>query len=60
MFPALASANAAELIPFLLDGVGGRPEYNRADGIHPNAEGHRIVAGNVWAVLEPVLNRLLR
>ncbi len=60
MFPALAAANAVELIPFLLDGVAGRPEYNRADGIHPNAEGHRIVAGNVWAVLEPVLNRLLR
>ncbi len=60
MFPALAAANATELIPFLLDGVGGQPEYNRTDGIHPNAEGHRIVADNVWAVLEPVLSRLLR
>ena len=60
MFPTLAASNSTELIPFLLDGVGGRPEYNLADGIHPNAEGHRIVAANVWTVLEPVLSQLIR
>ncbi len=60
LFPAIAAANATELVPFLLEGVGGRPEYNLADGIHPNIEGHRIVAANVRDVLEPVLSRLPR
>jgi len=38
------------LFLFFFRGVGGEPELNRADGIHPNAKGHKIVAGNVWAV----------
>lgn len=54
-FPAAAGAAGAEVIPFLLDGVGGVPELNLGDGIHPTAEGHRIVAENVWRVLRPVL-----
>lgn len=57
VFPALARANHAALIPFLLDGVGGHPELNQSDGIHPTAKGHRIVAENVWKVLEPLLRR---
>ena len=55
LFPELARANDAALIPFLLEGVAARPELNLADGIHPNAEGHRIVAEQVWAILEPLL-----
>ena len=51
----LARANGAELIPFLLDGVGGVPRLNQADGIHPTAEGQRVMAETVWRVLEPVL-----
>jgi acyl-CoA thioesterase-1 len=54
-FPAAAEATGATLIPFLLDGVGGIPELNLGDGIHPTAEGHRVVAENVWRVLGPVL-----
>jgi acyl-CoA thioesterase-1 len=42
-------------IPFLLAGVAGQPHFNLQDGIHPNAEGHRQVLENVWAVLAPVL-----
>lgn len=57
IFPALAEANDAELIPFLLEGVGGRPELNLPDGIHPTPEGHERIALNVWTVLEPVLRR---
>lgn len=49
IFPALASANDATLIPFLLEGVGGVPSMNLADGFHPNIEGHRKVAETVWA-----------
>lgn len=55
MFVDLARANRAALIPFLLDGVAGRPELNQTDGIHPTAAGARIVADNVWRVLQPVL-----
>lgn len=42
-------------IPFLLDKVAGQPTLNQADGIHPNAEGHRQILENVWAVLAPIL-----
>ncbi len=48
LFAKVAKANKTELIPFLLDKVGGEPELNLADGIHPNVEGHRIVAETVW------------
>jgi len=59
IFPQLAKKHHAELIPFLLEGVGGKPELNFPDGIHPTAEGHRIVAANVWKVVEPVLRSML-
>ena len=55
IFPELAATNHAALVPFLLEGVGGRPELNQEDRIHPNAAGHEIVAENVWRILEPVL-----
>ena len=55
MYPDLAKKHEAALIPFLLDGVGGIPELNLPDGIHPNVEGHKIVAENIWKVLEPML-----
>jgi acyl-CoA thioesterase-1 len=55
IFPDLAKANRAVLVPFLLEGVGGKPELNLPDMIHPTAEGQKIVAGNVWKVLRPVL-----
>ena len=42
------------LIPFLLEGVGGHPNLMQQDGLHPNAEGTRIVAVNVMRALEPL------
>jgi len=57
IFPDLARRHGTALIPFLLDGVGGNPELNQEDGIHPTAEGYRIVAENVWKVLQPLLLR---
>lgn len=59
IFPELAANNNATLIPFLLAGVGGVPALNLPDGIHPTAEGHKIVAENVWKVLEPLLRSML-
>lgn len=55
MFPKLAAQNQMELIPFLLDKVGGVPKLNQADGIHPTAEGDKILAENVWVKLGPLL-----
>jgi acyl-CoA thioesterase-1 len=54
IYPELARANHAVLVPFLLAGVAGVDSLNQDDGIHPTAAGHRIVAGNVWRVLERV------
>ena len=54
-FPEVAKAKEVNLIPFLLEGVGGEEDLNLPDGIHPNPEGHRLVAENVWAVLKTVL-----
>ena len=55
MFAEVAKKHGAALIPFLLDGVGGIDRLNQPDQIHPNAEGHRLVAENVWKVLRPLL-----
>ncbi len=55
IFPVLAEKHDAVLIPFLLEGVGGNPELNLPDGIHPTAEGHKIVAETVWEALKPLL-----
>lgn len=57
VFPAAARAHDAVLIPFLLEDVGGVPELNQSDAIHPNAEGQKRIAETVWKVLEPVLRQ---
>jgi acyl-CoA thioesterase I len=54
-FPELARKNNATLIPFLLDKVGGIPELNLPDRIHPTSEGHKIVAETAWKTLASVL-----
>jgi len=51
----LARETGAALIPFLLEGVAAEPDLNQADGIHPTAAGHRIVADTVWRTLGPIL-----
>jgi acyl-CoA thioesterase-1 len=52
IYPRLALRNKIQLLPFLLKGVGGDPKLNQRDGIHPTAEGHKIVSKNVWEVLK--------
>ncbi|MFO7721578.1 MAG: arylesterase [Gillisia sp.] len=56
IFPELAEKNDAHLISFLLEDVAGNPELNQGDGIHPTAEGQKILAKNVWEVLGPVIS----
>jgi acyl-CoA thioesterase-1 len=55
VYAELAVQNDVELIPFLLDGVVADPAYNQDDGMHPNAEGARIVAENVWRGMADLL-----
>ena len=48
VYPEVAENQDVLLIPFLLEDVGGNPDLTLPDGIHPNPEGHRIVARNVY------------
>ena len=56
-FSTVAREENVTLFPFLLQGVGGVAKYNQGDGIHPNAEGARLVAANVWPVLAGLLKQ---
>jgi acyl-CoA thioesterase-1 len=56
-FRSLAKEHDVVLIPFFLEGVAGRDELNQQDRIHPNAEGTKIVAANVYRYLKPMLER---
>ncbi len=55
IFPRLAKAYRVPLLPFLLEGVAMNPRLNQPDGIHPTAEGARIVADHVWMALDQTL-----
>ncbi|HEY0741912.1 MAG TPA: arylesterase [Chryseosolibacter sp.] len=55
IFPELAKKNNATLIPFLLQDVAGNEKLNLSDGIHPNPEGHKIVAENVLKAISPLI-----
>jgi acyl-CoA thioesterase-1 len=54
VYPSLAKQYHLALVPFLLQGVAGSETLNQRDGIHPTADGARIVADNVWGVLKPI------
>lgn len=55
VYRSLAEEYDVPLMPFLLAGVGGIERLNQSDGIHPNAEGTRLVADLVWTALLPLL-----
>lgn len=56
LYPRIASSyDDIVLIPFMLEGVGGNPELNLPDGIHPTVEGHKIVAENIWPYLKDII-----
>ncbi|WP_187260646.1 arylesterase [Pontibacter beigongshangensis] len=57
VFTRLAAEKEAVLIPFLLEGVAGERALNQGDGIHPTVEGQKILAQNVWTVIEPILRQ---
>lgn len=55
IFPAVAEANKAALMPYLLEGVGGSETLNQRDRIHPTAAGHKVIAEALWPALKPLL-----
>lgn len=58
VYPRVARELEVPFVPFLLQGVAGDPALNLPDGIHPNAEGQRVLARNVWVHLEPIVREL--
>ena len=54
-FADIAKRNHTAFVPFVLENVGGKPELNQADRIHPTPAGHEIVAQNIWPVLKALL-----
>ena len=57
IYPALASKYEAAFVPFLLEDVAAKRQLNQADGIHPTAEGHVLIAERIWQELQPILRQ---
>ena len=57
IFPDLAKRNNIGLIPFLLEDVAGNPKLNQPDGIHPTADGQKIIANNIWPIIAKVIDQ---
>ena len=57
LYKDLAQTHDVVFIPFILEGVGGEEDLNQSDGIHPNIEGHKVVAQTVWGYLSPMLDK---
>ena len=55
VFPKVASETGADLVPFVLEGIGGVPSMVQSDGIHPTAEAQPRLLDNVWPMLKPLL-----
>ncbi|NQU63699.1 MAG: arylesterase [SAR324 cluster bacterium] len=55
VFSKLAARYPITFMPFLLKDVGGNPELNLPDGIHPTAEGHRLITANMMPYILEIL-----
>jgi acyl-CoA thioesterase-1 len=55
IFSTLAIKNQLAFVPFFLEGVAGKRHLNIRDGLHPSAEGYKIIADNVWPVIKGLL-----
>lgn len=56
LFRSLAEEYGMPFLPFLLEGVAGKREYNLPDGLHPNARGYQVIAERVWPVIHSLLD----
>jgi acyl-CoA thioesterase-1 len=57
MYADLAKRYDVQFIPFFLDGVAAKADYNQADGIHPTGSGYVVIVENIWPVIEPLLKK---
>lgn len=57
VFPDLASEHKVEFLPFILENIAANPKLNLPDGIHPNAEGAKIMTDNIYQALKPLLRK---
>jgi acyl-CoA thioesterase I len=57
MYADLAKRYDVQFIPFFLDGVAAKADYNQADGIHPTGAGYAVIVGKMWPILEPLLKK---
>jgi acyl-CoA thioesterase-1 len=55
VYPSLAERYEASLVPFLLEDVAADRQLNQADGIHPTAEGHALIAARIWTRIEEII-----
>lgn len=55
VFPDVAHRTNVTLVPFLLEGVAGEARFNQADGLHPNAQGHQMIADHLWPHVRAML-----
>jgi acyl-CoA thioesterase-1 len=55
VYPTLAKRYETSLVPFLLEDVAADRRLNQADGIHPTAEGHALIAERVWTRIEEII-----
>jgi acyl-CoA thioesterase I len=58
IYPQVAVRYGAILMPFFLEGVAGNPGLNRADGIHPTAEGYSIIVSKLFPYAEQAVREL--
>ncbi|MCA1625843.1 MAG: arylesterase [Acidobacteria bacterium] len=56
-FPDLASQHKTTFLPFFLENIALNPKLNQGDGIHPNAEGAKVMTDNVYKALKPMLKK---
>ncbi|PYO59200.1 MAG: arylesterase [Candidatus Rokuibacteriota bacterium] len=57
LYEEVARKRGAALMPFFLDGVAGDPRLNQPDGVHPTADGYRLIVDRLWPHLRPLLRR---
>lgn len=55
MYKNISQSENIPLLPFFLKQIAGKSEFNQADGIHPNAKGHEIIAGSISEFVEKSL-----
>ena len=55
VFSSLSKQYSLHFIPFLLKDVAGNPKYNLDDNIHPNMEGYKVIANNIYPTLKKIV-----